>query len=151
MLHPTGAPITQAHQQQQQQQQQQQEQQQQNKRLKEGKIAFRARTQAEQYVVETNPTVVALGSRHITSGVSLDSEAFKVPTLQRATSVGALKIAGGGELMSKSPVLSSSGRILEACELSDQVGDGGRRRNLVCKVFGSGSPFSRPSTGGLGR
>ena len=114
------------------------------------KMAVRARTQAEKYVVETNPAVVAMGSRHTPSGQALD-EAFAVPTLQRATSVGALTIAGGGELMSKSPVLSSSGRILQACELSDQVGDGGRRRNLVCKVFGSGSPFSRPSNGGLGR
>lgn len=115
------------------------------------KIAVRARTQAEKYVVETNPIVVAMGSRHTSSGLSLAGEAFAVPTLQRATSVGALTIAGGGELMSKSPVLSSCGRILEACELSDQVGDAGRRRNLVCKVFGSGSPFSRQSNGGLAR
>lgn len=117
-------------------------------RLKDLRIAVRPRSEAEQYVVETNPSVVAMGSRH--APLSAQDDQFAIPTLRRADSVGALTIAGNGEVLSTSPVLSSTGRILQACQLSDQAGDGvGRRRNLVCKVFGSGSPFSH-TTGGSG-
>lgn len=115
-------------------------------RLKDLRIFVRARSQAEQDVVENNPAVVAMGSRH--SSASSQPESFAVPTLHRASSVGALKISGNGDVLSSSPVLSPTGSIIQSCELSEQVGAGGRRRNLVCKVFGSGSAYSRPSAGG---
>lgn len=117
-------------------------------RLKGLRITTRGRSVAEKYVVEHNPAVVAMGSPHhpnSTSALLLGDddqddqfEQATAPTLRRASSVGALTIAGNGEILSTSPVLSSTGRIIQSCELSDRVGDGGRRRNLVCKVFGSG-------------
>ncbi|CAM9190749.1 unnamed protein product [Hapterophycus canaliculatus] len=117
-------------------------------RLKDLRITMRGRSVAEKYVVEHNPAVVAMGSPHhpnSTSALLLGDDdqddqfdEAAAPTLRRASSVGALTIAGNGQIMSTSPVLSSTGRIIQSCELSDRVGDGGRRRNLVCKVFGSG-------------
>ncbi|CAM9351362.1 unnamed protein product [Scytosiphon promiscuus] len=117
-------------------------------RLKGLRITMRGRSVAEKYVVEHNPAVVAMGSPHhpnSTSALLLGDDdqddqfdEASAPTLRRASSVGALTIAGNGDILSTSPVLSSTGRIIQSCELSDRVGDGGRRRNLVCKVFGSG-------------
>lgn len=134
-------------------------------RLKDLRITMRDRSVAEKYVVEHNPAVVAMGSPHLNStsallfGEDYQDDHFTAtatvsvagptaPSLRRASSVGALTIAGS-EVMSTSPVLSSSGRIIQSCELSDRVGDGGQRRNLVCRVFGSGgSPFMRSASGG---
>ncbi|CAM9613762.1 unnamed protein product [Ectocarpus sp. 8 AP-2014] len=131
-------------------------------RLKDLRITMRDRSVAEKFVVEHNPAVVAMGSPHLNSTSALllgEDDHFTAtatvsaagptaPSLRRASSVGALTIAGS-EVMSTSPVLSSSGTILQSCELSDRVGDGGQRRNLVCRVFGSGgSPFMRPASGG---
>lgn len=104
---------------------------------------------ADKYVVQHHPAVVPMGSMHhpnSTSALLLGDDdqddqfedALAAPTLRRASSVGALTIAGNGEILSTSPVLSATGGIIQSCELSDRVGDGGRRRNLVCKVFGSG-------------
>lgn len=132
-------------------------------RLKDLRITMRDRSVAEKYVVDHNPAVVAMGSPHHLNSTSAllfgeddQDDDFAAtatvptaPTLRRASSVGALTIAGSGEVLSTSPVLSSTGRIIQSCELSDRVGDGGQRRNLVCKVFGSGgSPFMRPASGG---
>lgn len=134
-------------------------------RLKDLRITMRGRSMAEKYVVEHNPAVVAMGSPHhhpnSTSALLLgdddheddeEVDQFTVaaaPTLRRASSVGALTIAGNGEILSTSPVLSATGTIIQSCELSDRVGDGGQRRNLVCKVFGSGgSPFLGSTNGG---
>ncbi|CAM9580377.1 unnamed protein product [Ectocarpus fasciculatus] len=140
-------------------------------RLKDLRITMRGRSVAEKYVVDHNPAVVAMGSppHHpnstsallfaeddqdddftaATAAVSAATAVPTAPTLRRASSVGALTIAGSGEVLSTSPVLSSTGRIIQSCELSDRVGDAGQRRNLVCKVFGSGgSPFLRPASGG---
>lgn len=116
-------------------------------------LHVRPRSQAEQRLVDTNPAVVAMGSCRKSStavplnigsvGSSLD-DGFARPTLHRATSIGALKITGSGDVFSRSPVLSSSGSIIKSCELSEQVGGAGQRRNLVCKVFGSGGSFGQP-------
>ncbi|CAM9983837.1 unnamed protein product [Ectocarpus sp. 12 AP-2014] len=135
-------------------------------RLKDLRITMRDRSVAEKYVVEHNPAVVAMGSPHhlnstsallfgeddqddhFTATATVSAAGPTAPSLRRASTVGALTIAGS-EVMSTSPVLSSSGRIIQSCELSDRVGDGGQRRNLVCRVFGSGgSPFIRPASGG---
>ncbi|CAN0070771.1 unnamed protein product [Ectocarpus sp. 4 AP-2014] len=135
-------------------------------RLKDLRITMRDRSVAEKYVVDHNPAVVAMGSPHhlnstsallfgeddqddhFTATATVSAAGPTAPSLQRASLVGALTIAGS-EVMSTSPVLSSSGRIIQSCELSDRVGNGGQRRNLVCRVFGSGgSPFMRPASGG---
>lgn len=121
-------------------------------RLKGLRITMRGRSMAEKYVVEHNPAVVAMGSPHHPNSTSAlllgDHEKVAAegryavaaaPTLRRASSVGALTISGNGEVLSTSPVLSATGTIIQSCELSDRVGDGSRRRNLVCKVFGFGS------------
>lgn len=132
-------------------------------RLKDLRITMRVsprRTMAEKYVVEHNPAIVAMGSPHLSPAPS--SSALLVggggqfptaPTLRRASSVGALTIAGSGDIQSTSPVLSATGRIIQSCELSDRVGNGGQRRNLVCKVFGSGSrsPYMGPTPTNSGR
>ena len=131
-------------------------------RLKGLRITTRGRSIAEKYVVEHNPAVVAMGSPHHPNSTSAlllgddheeeEEDQFSVtaaPTLRRASSVGALTIAGNGEILSTSPILSATGTIIQSCELSDRVGDGSQRRNLVCKVFGSGgSPFMGPANGG---
>ena len=134
-------------------------------RLKDLRITMRGRSMAEQYVVDHNPAVVAMGSppHHPNSTSALllgdddneeDDGRFSAtaaaPTLRRASSVGALTIAGNGEVLSTSPVLSATGTIIQSCELSDRIGDRGQRRNLVCKVFGSGggSPYVGPANGG---
>lgn len=128
-------------------------------RLKDLRITMRAsprRSMAEKYVVEHNPAVVAMGLPHLSSTSALllgeddnegQSAMTAAPKLRRASSVGALTIAGNGDVHSSSPVLSATGRIIQSCELSDRVGDGGQRRNLVCKVFGSGnrSPYMGPT------
>lgn len=136
-------------------------------RLKDLRITMRGRSMAEKYVVEHNPAVVAMGSpphHHPNSTSALllgedhheeDGDQFSAapaaPTLRRASSVGALTIAGNGVILSTSPVLSATGTIIQSCELSDRVGDGkkGERRNLVCRVFGSGggSPFLGSANG----
>lgn len=115
-----------------------------SQRIKDLRIMVRARSQEEQQVVESNPPVVAMGSRHSSS--ALAGSSFGVPRLHRASSVGALTIAGSGNVFSRSPVLSDTGSIIQSCELSER-GGGGSQRRLVCKVFGSGSPFSRPNPG----
>lgn len=131
-------------------------------RLKDIRITTRAspaRSVAEKYVVDHNPAVVAMGSPQLrsTSALPLSEDNREdrpaptaAPTLRRASSVGALTIAGSGDIHSTSPVLSATGRIIQSCELSDRVGGGGQRRNLVCKVFGSGSrsPYAGPNNGG---
>lgn len=106
----------------------------------------RNRSQAEQRVVDSNPPVVAMGSRRSSSSSALEGP-LAAPRLHRASSVGALTITGGGDLVSRSPVLSSNGSIIQSCELSEQVAGRPQRRNLVCKVIGSGSRFSRPKPG----
>lgn len=106
----------------------------------------RNRSQAEQRVVDSNPPVVAMGSRRSCSSSALEGT-LAIPRLHRASSVGALTITGGGDLVSRSPVLSSNGSIIQSCELSEQVAGRPQRRNLVCKVIGSGSRFSRPKPG----
>lgn len=129
-------------------------------RLKDLRITMRGRSLAEKYVVEHNPAVVAMGSPHHPNSTSAlllgdddqEEDQFSgtaAPTLRRASSVGALTIAGNGAVLSTSPVLSATGTIIQSCELSDRVGDGGQRRNLVCKVFSSGgSPFVGSANGG---
>eukprot|EP00903_Cladosiphon_okamuranus_P005755 g5708.t1 len=130
-------------------------------RLKGLRITMRGRSTADKYVIDHNPAVVAMGSPHhpnSTSALLLGDDdheeedqflATAAPQLRRASSVGALTIAGNGEILSTSPVLSATGTIIQSCELSDRVGDGGQRRNLVCKVFGSGggSPYVGSANG----
>lgn len=134
-------------------------------RLKDLRITMRGRSMAEKYVIEHNPAVVAMGSPphhpNSTSALLLGDDdheeeeedqfsATAAPQLRRASSVGALTIAGIGEILSTSPVLSATGTIIQSCELSDRAGDRGQRRNLVCKVFGSGggSPYVGSASGG---
>lgn len=131
-------------------------------RLKGLRITMRGQGQGQARGVADNyPAVVAMGSPHHPNSTSAllfgDDDAedqFADPTaapmLRRASSVGALTIAGNGDILSTSPVLSATGTIIQSCELSDRVGgDGGQRRNLVCKVFGSGgSSYMGTSNGG---
>jgi len=130
-------------------------------RLKGLRITTRGQGQGRG-VAENFPPVVAMGSPHhpnSTSALLLGDDdaddqfldATAAPMLRRANSVGALTIAGNGDILSTSPVLSATGTIIQSCELSDRVGgDGGQRRNLVCKVFGSGSgsPYMGSANGG---
>lgn len=113
------------------------------KQLKDLRIVVRARTQAERSCVEMNPVVVPMGTRR-GSSPPLD-DTFAPPILQRATSVGALTIAGNGEAFCRSPALDAAGGVMPSYELSEHMqGGSGQRRNLVCKVFGS--PVNGPIT-----
>lgn len=109
----------------------------------------RARSQAEQNLVEMTPPVVPMGLPNLANrrGSSPALDMFgPPPTLQRATSVGALTIPGNGDVFSPIPMSPATG-VLHAYELSDKLqgGAGGPRRNLTCKVFGS--PVNRPMGG----
>lgn len=107
----------------------------------------RPRSQAEQNLVETTPPVVPMGvGTRRGSSPGLDDMFGPPPTLQRATSVGALTIPGSGDVFSPIPMSPATG-VLPTYELSDKLqgGASGQRRNLTCKVFGS--PVNRPSRG----
>lgn len=116
-------------------------------RIKDLRIVVRARSQAEQRVVSSTPAVVAMGARR-RSSPALDDAFGGPPTLQRASSVGALTLSGRGDVFSRSPQLlpAVEGAVMRSYQLSEHVqgggGAGGQRRNLVCKVFGS--PLNRP-------
>ena len=109
-------------------------------------VVPRSRSQAEQRVVDSNPPVVAMGSRRNALASPLDGMRV-MPRLHRASSVGALTIAGSGDVVSRSQVLSPSGSLIQSCELSEQFAGRSQRRNLVCKVFSSGNRSSRPTPG----
>lgn len=107
----------------------------------------RTRSLAEQSLVESTPPVVAMGqATRRGSSPALDDLFAQPPTLERATSVGALTIPGKGDVFAPMTMSPTSG-VLPTYELSDkmQAGNGTQRRNLVCKVFGS--PVSRAMRG----
>lgn len=107
----------------------------------------RTRSLAEQSLVESTPPVVAMGqATRRGSSPALDELFAQPPTLERATSVGALTIPGKGDVFAPMTMSPTSG-VLPTYELSDkiQAGNGTQRRNLVCKVIGS--PVSRGMRG----